>query len=59
LHAKLVAAGTKVRKGIPQLGEVIDENLGTAGRPSAESNNGQESSGIDFFDLPDPLIPEK
>ncbi len=58
LHAKLVAAGTKVRKGIPQLGEVVDENLGT-GRPSHESNNAQESSGIDFFDLPDPLIPEK
>jgi hypothetical protein len=59
LHAKLVAAGTKVRKGIPQLGEVVDEKPGTAGRPSYESNNGQESTGIDFFDLPDPLIPEK
>lgn len=59
LHAKVVEAGTKVRKGLPQLGEVVDENLGTMGRPSDESISGQESTDIDFLDLPDPLFPEK
>ena len=59
LHAKVVEAGTKVRKGIPQLGEVVDENLGTMGRPSDETSTGQESTDIDFLDLPDPMFPEK
>ncbi len=59
LHAKVVEAGTKVRKGIPQLGEVVDENLGTMGRPSDETSRGQESTDVDFLDLPDPLFPEK
>lgn len=59
LHAKVVEAGTKVRKGLPQLGEVVDENLGTRGRPSDETSSGQESTDIDFLDLPDPMFPEK
>lgn len=59
LHAKVVEAGTKVRKGLPQLGELVDENQGPMGRPSDESSSGQESADIDFFDLPDPLFPEK
>lgn len=59
LHAKVVDAGTKMRKGLPQLGELVEEDLGPNGRPSDESRGGQQSVDIDFFDLPDPLFPEK
>ena len=59
LHAKVVEAGTKMRKGLPQLGEVVDENLGPHARPTDESRGGQETTNIEFFDLPDPLFPDK
>ena len=59
LHAKVAEAGTKMRKGLPQLGELVDKNLGPKGRPSDENRGGQQSVDIDFFDLPDPLFPEK
>lgn len=59
LHAKVVEAGTKMRKGLPQLGELVDENLGPSARPTDESRGGQKSVDIEFFDLPDPLFPEK
>ena len=59
LHAKVVEAGTKMRKGLPQLGEIVDENLGPNARPTDESRGGQKTVDIEFFDLPDPLFPEK
>jgi hypothetical protein len=59
LHAKVVEAGTKLRKGLPQLGELVDENLGPQARPTDESRGGQKTVDIEFFDLPDPLFPEK
>jgi len=59
LHAKVVEAGTKMRKGLPQLGELVDENLGPNARPTDESRGGQKTVDIEFFDLPDPLFPEK
>jgi len=59
LHAKVAEAGTKMRKGLPQLGELVDENLGPNARPTDESRGGQQSIAIEFFDLPDPLFPEK
>ena len=59
LHAKVVEAGTKMRKGLPQLGELVDENLGPNARPTDESRGGQRTVDIEFFDLPDPLFPEK
>ena len=59
LHAKVVEASTKMRKGLPQLGELVDENLGPNARPTDESRGGQKTVDIEFFDLPDPLFPEK
>ncbi len=59
LHAKVVAAGTKMRKGLPQLGELVDEKLGPHARPTDASRGGQKTVNIEFFDLPDPLFPEK
>jgi hypothetical protein len=54
-----VEAGVKLRKGLPQLGEVRDEDLGPHAAPTDESRGGQMSVHIDFYDLPDPLFPEK
>lgn len=59
LHARVVEASNKIRKGLPQIGEVEDEPLGPSARPTDESQSGQESVAIEFFDLPDPLFPEK
>ena len=57
LHAKVVEAGTKLRKNLPQLGELEEE--GPGGRPLDRTQMGQESVNIEFYDLPDPLFPEK
>lgn len=59
LHAKVVEAGNKMRKGLPQLGEISEEQTGPHARPTDQSEGGQKSVSIDFFDLPDPLFPEK
>ena len=59
LHARVVEAGNKMRKGLPQLGEVREEQLGPHARPTDETRGGQETVAIEFFDLPDPLFPEK
>lgn len=59
LHARVVEAGNKMRKGLPQLGEAEYEELGPSVRPSDESQAGQISVKVDFYDLPDPLFPEK
>lgn len=59
LHARVVEAGNKMRKGLPQLGEVREEQIGGDARPTDESQGGQKSVAIEFFDLPDPLFPEK
>lgn len=59
LHARVVEAGNKMRKGLPQLGEVREEQVGPNARPTDESQGGQKSVAIEFFDLPDPLFPDK
>lgn len=59
LHARVVEAGNKMRKGLPQIGEVTEEKKGPSGRPTDQSQGGMKSVAIEFFDLPDPLFPEK
>ncbi len=59
LHARVVEAGNKMRKGLPQLGEVREEQVGPHAKPTDETQGGQKSVAIEFFDLPDPLFPEK
>lgn len=61
IHQKVAEAGTKLRKNIPQLGET--EDLDGGGRPEKEVKDaaqyGQKSVKFNFFDMPDPLFPEK
>jgi hypothetical protein len=56
LQTKVVAAGTKLRKNLPQLGEISDKPFeateNTLGHVDAYTN-------LDFYDLPDPLFPER
>jgi len=59
LHARVVEAGNKMKKGLPQLGEIREEKLGPHAQPKDETEGGQKSVAIEFFDLPDPLFPEK
>lgn len=76
LHQKVEEAGNKIRKGLPQLGELREDKVGanatrasSAGgeqkkvdsqaRAAESVAGGQSSAIIDFYDLPDPLFPEK
>lgn len=52
LQMKLTAASTKLRKRMPQLGETVP------GKASA-TGHGPASVDINFFDMPDPLFPER
>ena len=58
LHERIINDQSKIDQGIPQLGEYEeDESLGVEVLDSSET--GQESLDIQFYDLPDPLFPEK
>ncbi len=58
LHKRVVKAKAKLNKKLPQLGEVSeDDNLTTEVKDNTQG--GQASVNIEFFDMPDPLFPEK
>lgn len=59
LHEKVAAASVKLRKGLAQLGETREEKGATPQHPLDVSRGGQKSVDIEFYDLPDPLFPEK
>jgi hypothetical protein len=58
LQKKVVAANAKLHKKLPQLGEVMEGD-----KPVAEvkdsTQGGQSTVNLEFFDMPDPLFPEK
>lgn len=52
LQLKLGAAGTKLRRNLPQLGEIV--------RPAErDAHGGHAPIDIEFYDMPDPLFPER
>jgi len=58
LHELVINANSKLNKGIPQLGEFEDqENVIDELRDAPRS--GQKTVKIEFYDLPDPLFPDK
>lgn len=61
LHQRVVEAGNKLRKGLPQLGETEEEEARSIPPDAIEDSTryGQKSVRIEFFDLPDPLFPDK
>ncbi|RME33727.1 MAG: hypothetical protein D6786_06920 [Gammaproteobacteria bacterium] len=60
LHKKLVEVGKKLRKGMPQIGEKKkDEDASLVTNLQDRKGTAMESIKIDFYDMPDPLFPEK
>lgn len=58
LHELVINANSKLNKGIPQLGEFEDhENI--IGELKDAPRSGQKTTDIEFYDLPDPLFPDK
>ncbi len=55
LQTKLAMAGTKLRKNMPQVGEVVD----TPFESGPATAHGAQAINLVFFDLPDPLYPEQ
>lgn len=58
LHELVINAASKLDKGIPQLGEFKDKKSMVDELREAP-RSGQESIEIEFYDLPDPLFPDK
>ena len=52
LQLKLTAASTKLRKRMPQLGETVPGKASTTG-------HGPANIDLNFYDMPDPLFPER
>lgn len=59
LHAKIVTATAKLKKGLPQLGEAEPMDDVPPVSPQDTKRGGQASVNIQFYDLPDPLFPDK
>jgi len=58
LHEKIISTQSKIDRGIPQLGEYEkDDSMRQEVLDSSEI--GKESLNIQFYDLPDPLFPDK
>lgn len=57
LQMKVVAAGTKLRKSLPQLGEITDKPFETP--TSSGIQHATRDINLDFYDQPDPLFPER
>jgi len=57
LHEKIINVQTKIDRGIPQLGEYEENMMRQEVVDSSEI--GQKSLDIKFYDLPDPLFPDK
>lgn len=58
LHELVINANSKLNKGIAQLGE-FEVKKSTIGELREAPRSGQESIEIEFYDLPDPLFPDK
>ena len=56
LQVKVAAAGTKLRKNLPQLGEISTKPFESA---TTEVGHNGKMINLEFYDLPDPLFPER
>lgn len=54
LQVRLLEAASKLRKNLPQLGEVVSRDS-----KASSGGHGPEIPDIRFYDLPDPLFPER
>ncbi len=59
LHERLINAKSKLNKGMAQLGEFKIPDDPDVREIDAFNRTGQKAANIEFYDLPDPLIPDK
>ena len=59
LHENVIAAKSKMEKGMQQLGEFKVPHDPNIRKVDRLTRIGQESAEIEFFDIPNPLIPDK
>jgi len=59
LHELVINVKSKLDKGIPQLGEFNETRRNLIDELRDAPRSGQESVNIQFYDLPDPLFPDK
>ncbi len=59
LHKMVIEAGNKARKGVPQIGEVSDGNDFDMLQPTDAYQGGDVSDALEFFDLPETVLPDK
>ncbi len=59
LHEKIIRVKAKLDKNILQLGEFKDPEDEAILENIEEKRSGQISQRLEFYDLPDPLFPEK
>lgn len=56
LQAKLAMAGTKLRRGMPQLGEISTQPFESG---PVETGHAEQLVNLELLDMPDPLFPER
>ena len=59
LHSAVAQARVKLRKNLPQLGEVDDQEQDPVGPAPDPTRLGQQIVKIRFYDMPEPLLPDK
>ena len=59
LHERVLNASSKLNKGIEQLGEIDNGHEGNAGTIKNVTGSDAKSANIIFYDLPDPLFPDR
>ena len=59
LHSQVGEAATKLRREMPQLGELVEEEERDSLNLSDPNRAGLESTDIRFYDLPAPIFPDK
>ncbi len=59
LHERVLQVRSKLNKSILQLGEFEDEEAGSLENLEQKSGLSAVSAKLSFYDLPDPLIPDK
>ncbi|HEY5703829.1 MAG TPA: hypothetical protein VIV20_10210 [Gammaproteobacteria bacterium] len=58
LHEKIINVNSKLNKDIPQLGE-FDDHDNIIDELKDAPRSGQKTVKIEFYDLPDPMFPDK
>ena len=59
LHEAVLSATSRMGKGVPQMGEFTDPHANAIAGLHDPAAAGQTTTPVTFFDIPDPLFPDK